>query len=73
MRKHGNPRPDPSNLDAFDIGAVEYQHLRVVIHPVLTSIAPNSGVRGTAVNVTLTGTGSALLADERLKRAYLGM
>ena len=54
----GNPRPDPSNPNAFDVGAVEYQGNGAPITPVLTSITPNSAYRGTtSLNVTLTGTG----------------
>ena len=53
----GNPRPDPSNPNAFDVGAVEFQGNGAPIQPVLTSIAPSSGTRGSSVNVTLTGTG----------------
>jgi hypothetical protein len=40
---------------AVDAGAVEFGG--VTAPPVLTSIAPNSGVRSSAVPVTLTGTG----------------
>jgi hypothetical protein len=50
----GNPRPSAPGTK-IDIGAVEYQGAVTV--PVLTSIAPNSGVRGSTVAVTLTGTG----------------
>jgi hypothetical protein len=56
----GNPRPDPSNPNAFDVGAVEFQGAATQVQPVLTSIAPASAVRGasaTNVNVTLSGTG----------------
>jgi hypothetical protein len=53
----GNPRPDPSNPKAFDVGAVEYQGNGAAVKPALTSIAPTSGQRGASVNVTLTGTG----------------
>jgi hypothetical protein len=54
----GNPRPDPSLTSRFDIGAVELQGKATGQKvPVLTSIAPNTGVRGTTVSVTLTGTG----------------
>jgi hypothetical protein len=52
----GNPRPDPSNPHAFDIGAVEFQGAAVASAPTLASIAPASGLRGTNVAVTLTGT-----------------
>jgi hypothetical protein len=51
----GNPRPDAADPTHFDIGAVEFGG--VVVTPVLASIAPTTGARGTAVNVTLTGTG----------------
>ena len=50
----GNPRPDPSNPTRFDVGAFEFQG--TVAAPTLTSISPTSGLRGTSVNVTLTGT-----------------
>ena len=50
----GNPRPDPSNPTRFDVGAFEFQG--AVAAPTLTSISPTSGLRGTSVNVTLTGT-----------------
>ena len=53
----GNPRPDPANPNQIDIGAVEFQGNGSAIQPLLTSITPNSGLRGTSVNVTLTGTG----------------
>jgi hypothetical protein len=53
----GNPRPDAAHPNNFDVGAVEFQGSGTAIHPVLTAIAPASGVRGTAVNTTLTGTG----------------
>jgi hypothetical protein len=49
----GNPRP-PSPGSAIDVGAIESQ--ATIPAPTLASIAPNSGVRGTAVPVTLTGT-----------------
>jgi len=52
----GNPRPDPSNPHAFDIGAVEFQGAAVANAPTLASIAPASGLRGTSVGVILTGT-----------------
>jgi hypothetical protein len=51
----GNPRPDPSNPDRFDIGAIEVTSGGVGA-PTLTSISPASGLRGTTVAVTLTGT-----------------
>ena len=50
----GNPRPDPSNPTRFDVGAFEFQG--AVAAPTLTSISTTSGLRGTSVNVTLTGT-----------------
>ena len=50
----GNPRPDPANPNRLDIGAIEYQGSAPT--PGLTSISPNSGVRGAHVVVTLTGT-----------------
>ena len=50
----GNPRPDPGVLNKIDIGAVEIQ-IAVQV-PTLTSIAPSSGLEGTSVPVTLTGT-----------------
>jgi hypothetical protein len=41
--------------NAVDAGAVEFQGGTVVV-PTLTSITPNSGIKGTVVNVTLVGT-----------------
>jgi hypothetical protein len=52
----GNPRPDTSNPNAFDVGAVEYQGQGGLKQATLTSITPSVGYRGHAVNVTLTGT-----------------
>jgi hypothetical protein len=54
----GNPRPDPANLTHIDVGAVEFNGTGGGGGgtPTLTSIAPNTGARGTSVNVTLTGT-----------------
>src|SRR5262249_25174955 len=49
----GNPRKTAAN-PSVDAGAVEVQGL---VHPVLSSISPNSGFRGDNYNVTLTGTG----------------
>jgi len=49
----GNPRPDGGST-CFDIGAIEIAAGGDTC-PALTSIAPSSGVRGTAVNVTITG------------------
>lgn len=49
----GQPRPDPSRPNAFDIGAVEFQGSRPAAS--LASISPSSGQPGTSVNVTLTG------------------
>jgi hypothetical protein len=43
---------NPRGKNAVDIGAIE----SAVVAPTLTSIAPIQGARGTAVNVTLTGT-----------------
>jgi hypothetical protein len=51
----GNPRPDTANTRSFDVGAVENQNTGRTV-PTLTSIAPNSGLRGAIVTVTLTGT-----------------
>jgi hypothetical protein len=51
----GNPRPDTSVTNRFDVGAIEYQGNGNPA-PTLTSIAPNTGVRATSVPVTLTGT-----------------
>ena len=48
---YGNPR---KGNNAVDAGAVEF--LSTAAAPTLTSIAPNTGLRGTAVPVTLTGT-----------------
>jgi hypothetical protein len=51
----GNPRPDAAG-SSMDIGAIEVPNSAEQLPPTLTSIAPNSGLRGTSVNVTLTGT-----------------
>ena len=51
----GNQRPDAGDTTHFDIGAVEFGG--TVVTPVLSSIAPNTGARGTVVPVILTGTG----------------
>jgi hypothetical protein len=51
----GNPRPDSETV--FDVGAVESQNTGAAVAPRLTSISPNTGVRGTSVPVTLTGSG----------------
>ena len=51
----GNPRPDPSNRNEFDPGAVEFQGNRGLA-PTFTSITPASGYRGTTVSVVITGT-----------------
>jgi hypothetical protein len=48
---YGNPRKANNAVDA---GAVEF--LSTAAAPTLTSIVPNSGLRGTSVPVTLTGT-----------------
>jgi len=50
---YGNPRPDPTVKNYFDIGAVEFQGSNI---PTLTSITPNSGYRGNSYAVTLIGT-----------------
>jgi len=52
----GNPRPDPSNLNHFDVGAVEFQGTGGA-QGGLVSIIPNTGAQGAVVNVTITGTG----------------
>jgi IPT/TIG domain len=49
----GNPRPDPFDPNRFDVGAIELQ----LTAPTITSISPNTGVRGYSVNVTFTGKG----------------
>ncbi len=51
----GNPRPDPGNTKAFDVGAIEYS-APAPAAPTLSSINPTSGSRGAVVPVTLTGT-----------------
>jgi hypothetical protein len=51
---YGNKRPDPAVSNRLDVGAIEYQGS--VPAPTLTSVTPATGVRGTAVSVTLTGT-----------------
>jgi hypothetical protein len=48
---YGNAR---KSNNAVDAGAVEFASTGAA--PTLTSISPNTGLRGTAVNVTLTGT-----------------
>ena len=48
---YGNAR---KGNNAVDAGAVEFAS--TVAAPTLTSISPNTGLRGTSVNVTLTGT-----------------
>ena len=48
---YGNARKTNNSVDA---GAVEFA--TTVTRPTLTSITPNTGLRGTAVPVTLTGT-----------------
>ena len=55
---YGNPRPDPANPNHFDVGAVEFQNGSGV--GTIASISPNTGVQGTVVNVTITGTDLAL-------------
>jgi len=51
----GNPRPDATG--AFDPGAIEsVVDQTAAAAPTLTLISPNSGLRGTAVHVTLEGT-----------------
>jgi hypothetical protein len=50
----GNKRLDAAVTNKFDVGAVEYQGN--TLPPTLTAIAPTTGVRGTTVAVTLTGT-----------------
>jgi hypothetical protein len=50
----GNLRPETAGAP-IDVGAVEYQ-VAGAPAPTLASIAPNTGVRGAAVPVTLTGT-----------------
>ncbi len=50
----GNPRPDPAVPGRTDFGAVESQGSNPA--PTLTAVSPNTGVRGSAVAVTLTGT-----------------
>jgi len=51
----GNPRPDATG--AFDPGAIEsVVDQTAAAAPTLTLISPNSGLRGSAVHVTLEGT-----------------
>ena len=52
---YGNPRKVAGN--PVDVGAIEYQ--LVILKPTLSSISPSSGVRGSTVAVTLTGTNLA--------------
>jgi hypothetical protein len=51
----GNPRPDPAVKNLLDIGAIEFQGSNVP-PPTVSSITPSSGVRGTTIPVTITGT-----------------
>jgi hypothetical protein len=57
----GNPRPDPARPTCFDVGAVEFPGLPTNANgcsgsaPIVAALSPNSGIRGTAVTVTLTG------------------
>ncbi len=67
----GNPRPDPNNPHAMDIGAVEFQGGEggggaAAALRVLASIVPNAGVAGTAVAVTLAGTNLAGVSSVRV-------
>jgi hypothetical protein len=55
----GNPRPNPDGGRTFDYGAVETQTTVTTVSATLTSISPNSGLRGAVVPVTLTGTNLA--------------
>ncbi len=50
----GNPRPDAANPNHFDIGAVEFQGGSGVA--TITGISPSTGVQGTVVPVTISGT-----------------
>ncbi len=50
----GNKRPDSAVASGFDIGAVEF--VGSTPPPTLTAITPTTGVRGSTVVVTLTGT-----------------
>ncbi|HEX9031736.1 MAG TPA: Ig-like domain-containing protein [Streptosporangiaceae bacterium] len=53
----GNPRPDPAHPSSFDVGAIEYQGTAVAPPaPTIASISPKSGMRGSTVVVTVTGT-----------------
>ena len=52
---YGNPRKGPNSPNRVDAGAVEYQGAIPV--PVLNSIKPASGRQGTAVAITIAGTG----------------
>ncbi len=51
----GNARPDPNVPAAFDPGAVEFKGGTPLPAPTFASANPNNGFRGTAVNVTITG------------------
>jgi hypothetical protein len=57
----GNPRPDPARLNCFDIGAVEFPGLPASANgcsapaPILASITPSTGIRGTSFAVTISG------------------
>jgi hypothetical protein len=55
----GNPRPTAGNAGdgRFDVGAVEFQNTAAEVQPTLVSITPASAMRGTSVNITLTGSG----------------
>jgi len=54
----GKQRPDPSNPNAFDVGAIEFTSSGGANPPILrlSSISPNTGLRDTIVPVALAGT-----------------
>jgi hypothetical protein len=62
---YGNARP----ASDFDIGAIQIGTGAEPASPALSSISPNTGERGTSVNVTLTGTNLAGVGAVRVSGA----
>jgi len=55
----GNATLSARNVSITTPGGISNTVTFTVLSPTLTSVAPNTGVQGTVVNVTLTGTGLA--------------